>query len=130
VSARIVVGLDGMKRTELVTSGAADRVQSIPTLFSMEDLRNQLVEIVISSPAVPARKDQRVAVAPLMDSFLTGLGEDAVELLSANLGRAGARLVKLVAEEQRRYMAAPSYHEVVELKGVPPHAGDGSVGVR
>ena len=109
-----------MKRTELVTSGAADRVQSIPTLFAKQDLRNELVEMVIGSPAVPARKDQRAAVGPLMDSFFSGLGEDAVELLSANLGRAGARLVKLVAEEQRRYMAAPSYHEVVELKEFRP----------
>ena len=120
VSARIVTGPDGMKRTELVTSGAADRVQSIPTLFAEEDLRNQLVEMVIGSPAVPARKDQRAAVAPLMDAFFRGLGHGAVELLSANLGRAGARLVKLVAEEQRRYMAAPSYHEVVELRDFSP----------
>jgi type III restriction enzyme len=120
VSARIVVGPDGIKRTELVTSGAADRVQSVPTLFAKEDLRSQLVEMVIGSPAVPARKDQRAAVAPLMDSFFTGLGDAAVELLSANLGRAGARLVKLVAEEQRKCMAAPSYHEVVELKVFNP----------
>ena len=120
VSARIVVGPDGIKRTELVTSGAADRVQSIPTLFAKEDLRNQLVEMVIGSPAVPARKDQRAAAAPLKDSFFTGLGDASVELLSANLGRAGARLVKLVAEEQRQYMAAPSYHEVVELKDFAP----------
>jgi len=70
----------------------------------------------------------RTAVAPLMDSFFTGLGDAAVELLSANLGRAGARLVKLVAEEQRQYMAAPSYHEVVELKDfTPTRATDKSV---
>lgn len=120
VSARVVVGPDGIKRTELVTSGAADKVQSIPTLFAQEDLRNQLVEIVIGSPAVPARKDQRAAVVPLMDSFFTGLGDAAVELLSANLGRAGARLVKLVAEEQRQYMGAPSYQEVIELRDFAP----------
>ena len=120
VSARIVVGPDGMKRTELVTSGAADRVTSIPTLFAVEDLRSQLVDMVLGSSAVPARKDQRAAMAPLMDSFFAGLGDGAVELLSANLGRAGARLVNLVAEEQRHYMAAPSYHEVVELKAFNP----------
>ena len=120
VSARVVVGPDGVKRTELVTSGAADRVQSTPTLFAMEDLRNQLVETVVASPAVPARKDQRAAVAPLMAAFFAGLGDSAEEVLSANLDRAGARLVKLVAEEQRQYMAAPSYREVVELKDFAP----------
>jgi type III restriction enzyme len=120
VSARIVVGPDGIKRTELVTSGAADRVQSNPTLFGKEDLRNQLVDIVLGSPAVPARKDQRAAAAPLMEAFFAGLGDGAADLLSANLGRAGARLVRLVAEEQRQYMATPTFQEVVELKEFSP----------
>ena len=109
-----------MKRTELVTSGAADHVRSIPTLFAAEDLRTQLVEMVLGSPAVPARKEQRAAVAPLIDAFWTGLGAAATELLSANLERAGARVVRLVAEEQRHYMAAPSYREVVELREFNP----------
>jgi type III restriction enzyme len=103
-----------------VTSGAADRVRSDPTLFAAEDLRTGLVEMVLGSPAVPARKEQRAAVAPLIDAFLAGLGPSATELLSANLERAGARLVRLVAEEQRHYIAAPSYHEVVELKEFSP----------
>lgn len=120
VSARVVIGADGVKRTELMTYDAADRVRSNPTLFGEEDLRNQLVEMVLGSPAVPARKDQRAAAYPLMEAFLDGLGDRAVELLSANLGRAGARLVRLVAEEQREYMADPSYHEVVELKEFAP----------
>lgn len=120
VSARVVMGLDGMKRTELVTSAAADRVSTMPTLFALDELRTALVEMVLNSPAVPARKDQRAAVAPLMDAFFSGLGDMAVEVLSANLERAGARLVRLVAEEQRRYMAKPSYHEVVELKEFNP----------
>lgn len=120
VSARVVVGPDGIKRTELVTSGAADRVQSNPTLFGSEDLRNQLLDVVLGSPAVPARKDQRAAAAPLIEAFFAGLGDGAVDLLSANLGRAGARLVKLVAEEQREYMATPSFHEVVELREFMP----------
>ena len=120
VSARVVVGPDGIKRTELVTSSAADKVQSVPTLFPMDDLRAQLTEIVLASPAVPARKDQREAVLPLMNAFFAGLGNKAIDVLSANLDRAGARLVRLVAEEQRRFMAKPSYHEVVELKDFNP----------
>ena len=120
VSARIVTGPDGVKRTELVTSGAADRVQSNPTLFEAGELRTQLVDIVLGSPAVPARKDQRAAVAPLMEAFFDGLGDRAADLLSANLGRAGARLVRLVSEEQRAYMTTPSYQEVVELREFAP----------
>lgn len=120
VSARIVTGPDGVKRTELVTSGAADRVQSNPTLFGVGDLRSQLVDIVLGSSAVPARKDQRAAVAPLMEAFFDGLGDRATDLPSANLGRAGARLVRLVGEEQRAYMSAPTYQQVVELREFAP----------
>jgi type III restriction enzyme len=120
VSARVVVGPDGIKRTELVTSSAADKVQSNPTRFAMKELRTQLIDMVLGSAAVPARKDQKEAVLPLMDAFFAGLGDKAVEVLSANLDRAGARLVRLVAEEQRRFMAKPSYHEVVELKDFNP----------
>ena len=120
VSARVVVGPDGVKHTELVTSGAADRVTSRPTLFALQDLRGQLSDMVLASPAVPARKDQRAAVAPLMDAFFAGLGDAADQVLSANLERAGARLVKLVASEQRRFMAKPAYHEVVEVRDLAP----------
>ena len=120
VSARVVVGPDGMKRTELVTSGAADRVQTTAHLVPLQELRRELIDIVLGSPAVPARKDQRAAIAPLIEAFLAGLGDSAEGVLSANLGRAGARLVQLVATEQRRYMAKPLFHEVVELKDFAP----------
>jgi type III restriction enzyme len=65
VSAKVVTGPDGMKRTELIRSTAADRVRSDSTLFALQDLRTQLVEMVLASPAVPARTSQRAAVAPL-----------------------------------------------------------------
>lgn len=120
VSAKVVTGPDGMKRTELVRSSAADRIRSESTLFALQDLRTQLVEMVLGSAAVPARASQRAAVAPLMDAFFEGLGAKADEVLSANLDRAGARLVRLVAEEQRRYMTKPTYEEVVELKDFTP----------
>jgi type III restriction enzyme len=120
VSAKVVTGPDGMKRTELIRSTAADRIRSDSTLFALQDLRTQLVEMVLASPAVPARTSQRAAVAPLIESFFEGLGAKADEVLSANLDRAGARLVKLVADEQRRFMAKPSYQEVVELKDFNP----------
>jgi type III restriction enzyme len=120
VSARVVTGPDGVKRTELIRSSAADRIRSAPTLFPIDRLRADLVDLVLASPAVPARTTQRKAVAPLIDAFLGGLGSKAEEVLSANLGRAGARLVTLVGNEQRRYMAKPSYHKVVELKSFNP----------
>ncbi|MEJ7749535.1 MAG: hypothetical protein WKF56_09540, partial [Candidatus Limnocylindrales bacterium] len=89
-------------------------------LFEAGDLRTQLVDIVLGSPAVPSRRDQRAAVGPLMEAFFEGLGDRARDLLSANLGRAGARLVRLVSEEQRTYMTTPSYQEVVELREFAP----------
>jgi type III restriction enzyme len=120
VSARVVTGPDGMKRTELVTSRAADRVRTEATLFGEEEVRSRLADMVLASPAVPARRDQRIALEPIMEAFLRGLGLKAEEVLSANLARAGARLVKLVAEEQRQYTTRPSYEEVVELRQFTP----------
>ncbi|HVB22300.1 MAG TPA: DEAD/DEAH box helicase family protein [Ktedonobacteraceae bacterium] len=120
VSARVVTGPDGIKRTELIRSSAADHIRSAPSLFALEDLRRRLVEMVLASPSVPARASQRAAVAPLMEAFFDGLGDKADEVLSANVERAGARLVALVETEQRRFMSKPSYEEVVELKEFNP----------
>ena len=120
VGARVVVGPDGIKRTELVRSVAADRIRSIPSLFSLGELRDTLTDIILASPAVPARRDQQAALQPLLKAFFDGLGSKAEEVLSANLDRAGARLVRLVADEQRKYMAKPSYEEVVRLDAFNP----------
>lgn len=120
VSARLVTGADGLRRTELVTSTAADRIESVGRLFPVEELRSRLADVVLASPAVPARVEERAALAPLLDSFFGGLGGKAEEVLSANLDRAGARLVTLVRGEQRRFMQNPSYEEVVELRDFAP----------
>ncbi len=120
VGARVVTGPDGMKRTELVTSAAVDRVATQPTLFDADNLRTRLAEIVLASPSVPARREQRAALEPILEAFLGGLGQRGSEILSAHLDRAGARLVRLVAEEQRAYMAKPWFEEVVELRDFAP----------
>lgn len=120
VSARVVVGPDGIKRTELIRSEAADRIRSTPTLFSLETLRNELEDMVLTSPSVPARRNQREALQPMLNAFFEGLGEKAEEVLSANLPRAAARLIREVEVEQRRFMAKPSYEEVVNVQDFAP----------
>jgi type III restriction enzyme len=120
LSARVVTGRDGVRRTELVTSTAVDRLRSTSTLFPKEELRAQLTDIVLNSPSVPARKEQRAALQPILDAFFEGLGSVAEPVLSANLDRAGARLVTLVASEQRNYMGKPSYDEVVDIREFNP----------
>ncbi len=120
VGARVVVGPDGIKRTVLVRSEAADHIRSIPSLFALPELRENLTDIVLASPAVPARKEERAALQRFLDAFFDGLGEKAEEVLSANLERAGARLVQLVADEQKRYMPPPKIGEVVKLEDFNP----------
>ena len=120
-----MTGPDGLKRTELVTTTAADRVRSASRLFPEQDLRAELAEAVLASPAVPARKNERAALAPLLDAFFEGLGSHAVPVLSANLDRAAARLIRLVEQEQRLFMAKPSFEEVVKvLPFDPPRVTD------
>lgn len=120
VSARIVTGPDGIKRTELIRSSAADRIKSKPTLFPIDELRNQLVDMVLASPVVPARPKERAALAPLIEAFFDGLGVKADEVLSANLDRAAGRFIRLIESEQRRFQSKPTFEEVVELKDFDP----------
>jgi type III restriction enzyme len=120
VSARVVLGSDGIRHTELIRSEAADHIRSIPSLFSLGELRDELTDMVLAAPAVPARKEQREALQPLLDAFFIGLGAKAEEVLSANIGRAGARLIRLVGDEQRRFMVKPSYQEVLRVKEFAP----------
>jgi type III restriction enzyme len=120
LGARVVTGRDGIRRTQLVTVSAADRLRSSATLFAEDELRERLTEIVLASSSVPARKNQRAAFQPLLDAFMQGLGASAQSVLSANLDRAGARLVSLVESEQRRFMVKPRYQDIVELKPFNP----------
>jgi type III restriction enzyme len=120
LGARIVVGPDGIKRTETVRSEAADHIRTIPTLFSLGELKDDLTEMVVLSPPVPAHKEERAAFQPLLDAFFAGLGSKAEEVLSANLERAGLRLINLVSQEQRRFMVKPSYQEVVQVEEFRP----------
>jgi type III restriction enzyme len=120
VSAQLVVGPDGVKRTELITAPAVDEVKSAPTLFALEELRERLVDLVLSSPFVPARKNERAATQPIIDAFLRGLGPSAAEILSANLDRAAGRLVTLIGVEQRRFTPKPDFNDVVELREFNP----------
>ena len=120
VSAKVRVGQDGIKRTELIRSEAADHIKSAPTLFALEELRNELIEMILASPSVPARKNQQTALVPILEAFFDGLGNKAEEVLSANLGRAGGRLIAVIQEEQRRFMSKPSYEEVVRVEEFDP----------
>jgi type III restriction enzyme len=115
LSARVVEGADGLRRAEIVRVEAVDKVESPPSLLPLEDLRLQLTELVLASPVVPGRAQERAAVAPIIDAFMKGLGENAAELLTSYSDRAAVRLVRLVTEEARRFAAKPQYDDVVEI---------------
>jgi type III restriction enzyme len=115
LSARIVRGPDGLRRTELVTAQAIDRVASPATLFPLDELKGRLVEQVLGAPAVPARANQRHPAREIVDAFVQGLGSSAETILSAYMDRASAGLVQVVTEEQRKFATLPSYGNVVEL---------------
>lgn len=115
VSARVVEGADGMRRTEMVTTTAADKVEAATSLLPLEDARRHLRDAVLASPIVPARKQERNAVGPLLDAFINGMGDKAENVLSAYLDRATTRLVALVTTQQRRFAQKPKYEEVIEI---------------
>lgn len=115
LGARIIQGADGLRRTELVTTEAADRVASPALVFPREEARSTLIERVLMAPIVPARANQRYPASEIVDAFLHGLGPSAEKLLSSYLDRAAAGLIQLITEEQRKVATKPSYGEVVEL---------------
>lgn len=115
ISARIIEGDDGLKRTELVTSPAADRVVSEPTLFPEEELKSRLLDQILLSPVVAPRPRERAAAAPLIDALLSGLGDQAQSLLSRYFDRIAARLIALITKTQREGATKPDYQEVVEV---------------
>jgi len=115
LGARIVYGSDGLRRTELVTSEAVDRVASLVSLFPREEARQQLIARVLAAPVVPARAKERHPAGEIVDAFLRGLGPSAESVLSGYMDRAAASLIQLVTEEQRKVASKPSYGEVVDI---------------
>jgi type III restriction enzyme len=115
LSARIIVGADGLRRTELVPVRALDRVESPASLLPLDDARQQLIDQVLMAPVVPARPNQRRPAAEIVDAFIRGLDGQADTILSGYLDRAAAGLIQLITEEHRKVAAKPSYGEVVEV---------------
>jgi len=120
LSARVIQGPDGLRRTELVTARAADRVESPAFLFPLNDLRQQLIDQVLHAPVVPARAKERRPAGEIVDAFLRGIGSQAESILSGYMDRAAAGLVQLVTQEQRKHAARPAYEDVVELVELAP----------
>lgn len=118
VGAKVITDASGVRRTELVTSTAADTVKATGLLMSAEDLRALLTEAILHSSVVSARPDrdghERRAIRPILDAFFDGLNGGADELLSAYLDRATAQLLAMVNAEARRFTAKPRHDEAVK----------------
>jgi len=115
-----IIGKGDARKTQLVTSATADRMRSAAEQVPLAESRQALIERIRSASVVEARAGQGQAAARLTDAFIEGMGSDAETTLSSYLARAGDRLVDLVTEEHRRFLAKPSYEEVVELARLAP----------
>ena len=120
LSARTTKGPDGIWRTQMVTAPAVDRVESPGALLPLEAARSRMAQAVLAAPIVPARPQEAAALAPLLDAFMAGLGENAGAVLSAYMDRAVASFISLLNTEQRRFTAKPQYDEVVEIVALAP----------
>ena len=115
VSARVISDSSGGRHTELVTSRAADRVESAAPLLPLEAARALLAERLLAASITPARAQERAAMEPLLDAFFAGLGPSADVLLSSYMDRASERLIGLVTDEQRKSASQPNFTYVTEL---------------
>ena len=120
LSAQIVEGSDGFRRTVVLPARAIDRVESAVPLLPLEAVRAELTSRVLGASVVPARAEESAAIAPLIDAFVDGLGPKAAELLSAYMDRAAARLIAVVTDEHRRFVVKPSFRDVTEIISFGP----------
>lgn len=120
LSARTTKGPDGIWRTLMVTAPAVDRIDSPGALLPLEAARSRLAQQVLAAPAVPARAQEAKALAPLLDAFISGLGDKAEAVMSSYMDRAAAGFIKLITDEQRRFGAKPQFDEVIELCKLAP----------
>jgi len=120
LTAEIVTGADGLRETVLKTEAAEQSVTSAPTPIPLEEAKKRLVELILASPIVPARPKEKKAAQRIVDQFIKGVGVDAPSVLSRYLGRAGARLVKLIGSQYKKSLAKPTFKEVVEVVAFQP----------
>ncbi len=119
LSARTVVGRDGITRVELDTRPATDAVHSQGVLLTAYQARGELIRLLTLAPQVPTRASELRAAEPLVDAFLDGLGE-AVENLGAWLDRAAGGLIDLVARAARKKAEHPVMRVVLSLEPFAP----------
>ncbi len=119
LGARIVVGADGLRRTELVTT-TGDRIESAAATIPLDEARARLLDALLGAEIVPAHEREAKAAARIVDAFVQGLGDDAERVLSAFGDRAAAALVREVTKEHRRFVGKPQFDEVVEVEDFAP----------
>nr|MBA2599016.1 DEAD/DEAH box helicase family protein [Chloroflexia bacterium] len=115
MGARVVTGPDGLRRVEAVTTRAVDAVQSPAFPMPLAEVRARLISAVLNASVVPARANQSVSAARIVEAFLAGLGTAPEKILSAHFERAAAGLVREVETQTQKSAPPPSYDEVVEL---------------
>jgi type III restriction enzyme len=115
LSARIVQGQDGLRRTVMTTAPAEDRVESQAMLDPLDKLREDLLDRLMLAQVVPARKNQRYPAGLIVDAFIAGLGPHAAPILSAYMDRAAGGLIEVVTDVQRKIASEPKFDEVVDL---------------
>jgi type III restriction enzyme len=120
LSARTVTGPDGLRRTEMVTAPAVDKVVSQGSLLPLEDALRELRMRIMDSGPVPSRPREAKALTPLIDAFLEGMGDKALTVLSGYMDRVAAGFIDLVTKEQRRCEAKPEYGDVTEIATLAP----------
>jgi type III restriction enzyme len=120
LSARTVTGPDGLRRTEMVTAPAVDKVVSQGALLPLDDAIGELRMRVMDSAPVPSRPQEAKALTPLIDAFLVGLEDMAAAVLSGYMDRVAAGFIDLITKEQRRRDTKPSYDEVIDIVTLAP----------
>jgi type III restriction enzyme len=99
----------------VTTEQAVDAIRSSGDVLPLDEARAQLAASVRQAGVITGRPGVGAELAPLVDAFITGLGANAADILSAYMGRAVEGLTRLIAQEKKRVQPAPSFERVVTL---------------
>ncbi len=115
MSARVVQGPGGVRRTELVTAPAVDPIYSPAALLTLDSAVDELAARILAAPGVSARKNERAAAKPLVDTVVAALGSKVGDVLSAHMDLVATEVIQLITAEQRQFLVKPTYEEVAEI---------------
>lgn len=116
VEGKVVQATDGAREVHLERRASTEDLVSPVVRVPIEVGTARIRDGVLAAGVVPARTGEPVALGRILEVFLSGLGANADEFLSAYPDRAINGIVARIRDAQRSYVPKPSFAGEVRLE--------------